>query len=318
MIKDLFIFIKKSLNKISQFYHRFFQMFYFKRQMKKYPDSCLAFIPETGIGDFIVSMAYLKSFREQINKKIILYIGDSNSLRYLINFYQSYDEVKYLKIKKMKIISKASICMKNWPWYEKYHNQRKMVIISPWTYMNEGLLYFKKLNCLNLFADTVFRFEDNYEIDYPKLSFKTFTDNKRVLFNISSYSSKISNDLFFPIVEYFQSLGYEIYTNCINENSFCLPNTKPYIASINDLIENIKQFEYIISVRSGILDLLASSKVKQIVIYENHRFINLYSLKMWKCMDVLEMLSTEPKMMEKIKFFVDKNSNIVTNKNKMS
>ena len=313
MVKDFFIFLKKAINKLSQFYHRFFSMFYFKKQMKKNPDACLAFIPECGIGDFIISIAYLKSFKEQANKKIILYIGDSKSLRYLINFYQSYDEVKYLKIKKMKKISKAGICMKKWSWYEKYHNKRKMIIISPWPYVNEGLLYFKKLNCLDLFADTVFRFVDTYEIDYPKLKFKTFTDNKKVLFNISSYSSKISNDLFFPIVEYFQSLGYEIYTNCINENSFCLPNTKPYIASINDLIENIKQFEYIISVRSGILDLLASSKVKQIVIYENHRFINLYSLKMWKCMDVLEMLPTEPKMMEKIKTFVNNNSTIEYN-----
>ena len=310
MIKDFFIFFKKAINKISQFYHRFFQMFYFKRQMKKYPDACLAFIPETGIGDFIVSMAYLKSFKEQVNKKIILYIGNSNSLKYLINFYQSYDEVKYLKIKKMKNISKAGICMKKWSWYEKYHTRRKMIIISPWPYMNEGLLYFKKLNCIDLFADTVFRFEDKYEIDYPKLNFKTFANNKKVLFNVSSYSSKISNDLFFPIVQYFQSLGYEIYTNCINENSYCLPNTKPYIASISELIENVKQFEYIVSVRSGILDLLASSKVKQIVIYENHRFFNLYSLKMWRCLDVLEMLPTEQNMMKKIVSFVNKDSSI--------
>lgn len=296
-------FIKKMLILPVIFLDFIILKIYFRHQMKKNFDSFLVFIPEIGIGDFIIAMAYLKTFKEKADKKLILYVNNTSAIKALASFYESYDEIRYVKIKRMHRIVRICMHLKNWNWYERYRTENKLIIVSPWLYVNEGLLYFKKLNCLDLFADTVFRFEDTYEIDYPKLKFKTFTDNKKVLFNISSYSSKISNDLFFPIVEYFQSLGYEIYTNCINENSFCLPNTKPFITSISDLIENIKQFEYIISVRSGILDLLASSKVKQIVIYENHRFLNLYSLKMWKCMDVLEMLSTEPKMMEKIKSF---------------
>lgn len=307
----MFTFLKKAILKIiylfKTYYRRIFYKPYFKRQMKKYHDACLVYFPEEGIGDLCIAMANLNSFKEKINKKTILFLCDLNIIKSVSSLYDYLGEIEFIKVKKMNAIARALAHGKYWRWYEKYHGANKLIIVSPWAYVSAGMLYYRKLDCLSLLADTAYRLEGKCKIEFPNLKANEIpaTENKKILFNLFSNSMAAPIEIFLPIAEYFKSLGYEIYTNCKDEKSYCLSGTKPYICTIIELYQNAKQFEYIVSIRSGILDFLASSGVKQIVFYNGINFANLYSMKMWGCVNALELMCEDEFAMQKIKAFVE-------------
>ncbi len=310
----MFIFLKKAILKIIYlckiYYRRIVYKLYFKRQMKKHRDACLVYFPEEGIGDLCIAMANLNAFKEEVNKKTILFLCDLNIIKSIAPLYDYVDEIDFIKVKKMNAIARTLAHGKYWRWYEKYHGANKLIIVSPWAYVSAGMLYYRKLDCLSLLADTAYRLEGKTTISFPHLKANEIPvdNNKKILFNLFSNSMVVPIEGFLPIAEYFKSLGYEIYTNCKDEKSYCLSGTKPYICTIIELYQNAKQFEYIVSIRSGILDLLASTGVKQIVFYNGINFFNLYSMKMWGGVDALELMCDDEQAMQKIKAFVEDRS----------
>lgn len=300
--------LKKVLNRFRIYFSRVSERIYLKRQMKKNRGKCTVVFPEGGIGDVCIAMAYLESFREKAGKEIILYLCDLGSLRTISSLYLGYDEIRYVKVSRMKSISRALSYRGRWRWYEKYHAANELIIASPWAYLTYGMLYYKKLDCLSVLSDTAYRLGGKGTIALPALEpdEKPETSGKSVLFNVFSNSLTVPVEKVFPpIAEYFAAAGYEVYTNCKDEQSYCLPGTKPYVATITELYKTARRFEYIVSIRSGILDFLAATGVKQIVFYNGISYVNLYSMKMWGCVDALELMWDDENAMQKIKAYVE-------------
>ena len=112
-------------------------------------------------------------------------------------------------------------------------------------------------------------------------------------------------NVFSPILEFFQNKKYIVYTNCFKDNDVCLPQTNRLKLDIFQLYTISNQFDYVVSVRSGILDFIASKARKQIVLYEHNNFMTLYTMKQWPDVEALEMYYDDSNLMKKIKEYVE-------------
>ena len=287
------------------FYGRYYRA-YLKHLCKKNKDYCNIVIFGGAIGDCCIAMAYLLEFRKKLERKINIIV--SESLKELVQCYDGYDKVTY--VSKQAIVHMEFVTTRKfpWTWYFKQIDTPQLIITNPWIYLDRELLKLRDLNCLNIMRDIIYHLNENVRCQTPQIKYNQnihIRGKKNILFNPFSNSMQCDPNIFNEIIDYFKLRGYNLYTNCINNDAFCFPGTERLVSSIFDLYNLIDQFECIVSIRSGILDLLASKNIKQIVLYDpNAGYKNLYSLKMWG-INALELYYDDNKIIEKINTFLE-------------
>lgn len=282
---------------------------YLEKICKKYPDYCVVHSWCSGIGDDVLTMAYLKAFREKIGKKILL-VSPENT-KELIERYSGYDDVIFLEKNFCNGLNQAFQGIRiGRKWYENLRKENRLVCTCVWFLVNDEILrYLNGLYWLNVLRDVIYKIPEDSPVQFPAQK-KTDVplNQKRILVNPFSNSSRIPVESMTEIIDFFRAEGYAIFTNCVQADSFCFDGTERYCKSFMELYDEADSFEYIVSVRSGIVDLLASRNLRKIVLRSKSPLLkNIYSMKMWKC-DALEMDFDAPDRMERIKKFVEEKS----------
>lgn len=275
-----------------------------KRIAKKNSDYTIAIMYGTGIGDLCLSIAYLQEFKAHYQRKICLVA--SSTLKELVFCYGGYDKLVF--ISKQQTNDMIFMLLKHfrWRWFERKFNNYEIIYTNPWYYQEMS----SSQNCfvLDILKKNVYRIDSDI-CQIPRIPLSEGdckTENyKKILINGFSNSTVIDIQIFDKLILYFKKLGYVVYSNCINESSFCFNNTERLVSDIFNLYSIANKFDYILSVRSGIIDFLASAKTKFILLYEHNNYLPLYSIKQWPNVDAIELYYDDENLMRKISEYVE-------------
>lgn len=275
-----------------------------KKIKKRNPEYSIVISDGTGIGDLCFSLSYLPDFRSRLNKKILLVL--SENLRDIVACFKGYDKLLFFSKKQISDFRYVLNRHIKWKWYEENFANNEVIF----TYARYYSIVKNKSekNILDILLNDIYRLQVHRYFQYPVVPARTvehLQEGKKILFNLSSNSSEISVETFNKILKFFQDRKYIMYTNCVKDSDVCLFKTNRLQLSIFQLYSISDQFDYVVSVRSGILDFIASKAKKHIVLYEHNNFLPLYTMKQWPGVDALEMYYDDPDLMEKIEEYVE-------------
>ena len=249
-------------------------------------------------------MAYLNQLKKTAQGKNMLLVSDN--LQNIVGFFSGHDKIAYISKKKM--INMCYLLTKKikWGWFEKKFEKKQILYTNPWFYRS-GIA--SQETVLEIMRKTIFRLGENVPCQFPHIETDRKTPRIRrgdsVLVNGDSNSTTINSSMFAAIIRFFSVQGFTVYTNCINEEAVCFQGTQRFVADLEELYKYANNFKYIVSVRSGIVDFLASKKVKFILLYAHNGYLPLYSIKQWPGVNALEMYYDDPNLMDKIKAYVE-------------
>lgn len=120
----------------------------------------------------------------------------------------------------------------------------------------------------------------------PVTSIKDFESIKHKTVIIAPYSLSmgVTMEIYNNLCTELLKRGYVVFTNVV-EDQEVVAGSQPLRCSIDELYSIACEIPLIVSVRSGILDLLAPSDINMFVVYETEdvNCINFVSLKEWEC-----------------------------------
>ena len=146
---------------------------------------------------------------------------------------------------------------------------------------------------------TVFHLDENAPITYHGLTKGKVNsiDNLDIIKDkvviINPYSTTmryVTMTLYEKLCDILISHGYKVYTNIVGDQK-PVEGSEPLQCSIEELYSIACNIPLIVSVRSGILDLLVNTNINMFVLYENvtkSRCYDFYRLNAWHCQGVVE------------------------------
>jgi ADP-heptose:LPS heptosyltransferase len=280
-------------------YIEFFKTFFFLLYIYFKSKDSLSVIGFWGIGDSMIEVSFLQSYR--INNKITKIIVYSNSkLSFIFENISFIDQVEIVSQRMYSnFITYSHILL----WLIRLmHHRILLVYANPFIVSNTpDLSGFSIIEILELIIfksnfDPYFNNENllkmlNEENDYIKL-------DKSVIINLNSNTLDIQNQkAYLSIAELFHNYGFNVYINGDKLNEF---DNQINISSF-DLISLLKlaiRVDFIISIRTGLVDLLYNLDIRTVVVYPNseagNRLKESYSLKMWdRDNELLELMEDE-------------------------
>ena len=234
-----------------------------------------------GIGDTVYGLSYIESLQQEYNPGSILVIGNK-CLQGIIESYPyvykcipydttngEYDNYKaFMDCERVKRIGEHKYIFNTDPYQKCYGSQK---------------------NAIELLRTQVFELSEKSKITYPRFNNNTIKlisniDNKRiVVFNPYSKSvSPIQMDIYEKMIVILKNRGYEVYTNLVRGQEI-IKGTKELYCSIDELAMIVEKSAGIVSVRSGILDMVINTGIPIFAMYSNctEKFKKIYDLNAW-------------------------------------
>lgn len=263
----------------------------------------VVFVNRPPIGDTVYGMSSLDAFREKHPDKRIIVIGDEKNAE-LIKSYAHIDEIKLFPsdseiYKKMLILSGFPKLCAIGAKHGVY-----MTLPMPKRIGNTDAIRRQRL--------TVFHLNENAPITYhgftkgKVFAINNFYSIKDKIVIINPYSTTmpyVTMPLYKKLCDILISRGYIVYTNVVGDQ-MPVDGSEPLRCSIEELYSIACDISLIVSVRSGILDLIVKSNINMFVLYENvtkSRCYDFYRLNAWRCRgDIEEIYVNNKKMLEQI------------------
>lgn len=244
------------------------------------------FVLLKGIGDTVYGLCWIEAYREEHPKEIITVIGNKK----LENIIHKFS------------VDKCVFYSPNGKEYEKYKaflNSKNLSLKA----MKEKVFntdpYFlyaisnsnDKRNAVELLKKYVYKvnsdeisFISSYKSEIT--SIYNFNEIKSKIILLNPYSNSIAittSEVYEEIILGIRNAGYIPYVN-LSPGQAGIKGGIDLQCSLEELYEIAQNVAGIISVRSGILDLLAGTKVPMLVLYENctKKFREIYSMHGWK------------------------------------
>ena len=255
--------------------------------LRKGEDRIVIFLTDL-IGDTVYGLAYLKALQDKNPNKRICVVG-SRKQKELLESYGEIDEL--ILLEDGSSYDKVGAYMRN----NKYSEEGlKNDIFST------VVLYYKNCSCapnpdgLYQLRTHIFGVGEEAEITYhgfkqlEKISVITDFEmlfHRIVVLNPYSISAFEANIYVYELIcRQLNDKGYIVYTNVVGEQE-PIRGSKRLCCSIRELYGISCFIPLVVSIRSGILDLLAPSDVNMFVIYENSSKLikEMYHLSSWKC-----------------------------------
>lgn len=245
----------------------------------------VVFVNRPPIGDTVYGMSALDAYREKYPDKRIIVIGSEKNAR-LINSYTNIDEIKLYSsnsdiYRKLQILSGfRGLCARG------AKNGVYMTLPIPKRSGNIDAIRQQRLS--------VFHLDENAPITYHGFtagkvsSINDFESIKDKIVVINPYSQTmpyVTMPLYKNICDILISRGYKVYTNVVGDQ-VPVEGSEPLYCDISELYSIACKIPLIVSVRSGILDLLVKSNINMFVLYEGvtkSRCYDIYRLGAWKC-----------------------------------
>lgn len=232
------------------------------------------FFCSVGIGDILFVLTYLdaiKKAHKDDNRKLIFIIKKSH--KQVVDMYSKYvDDVIVVKPLVFKLL--------NYYIMTNVGKQNKIFFAHPCQLMPKPtkLLGVKNI-CLLDFYKVLFEIPYDSKMIRPTVDLKNknrlikqyqLEDKKAILlcpYCASIPTETVDMSLWDKIADKYLKLGYKVYTNIKDETESVIKNTMPLNLNLMDFYSIIENFEHVYSMRSGLCDLMAFSKVNLTVVY---------------------------------------------------
>lgn len=252
------------MKKILKLIYGIILTFYYSKNKKNKE----VFLCNRGMGDTLYFCTYLKAYKEQFNRRIVLIAAENH--KFIIELYREFiDEVIYVSELQCNAMCKAfahDMVMKN------------MRFVFP----KDAMLYlgYKGIR-INDLPKIQLKLPESTSMYFPKVELNqesiNFLLEKYQLFNkklilISPNAvtiKKINKDLWHHIVKYYTERHYIVLTNLKNQGEKAIEGTIGICEDIGLIFELSKYVEKFIGLRSGLCDLLAFSTCDMQIIYPN-------------------------------------------------
>ena len=264
------------------------------------------------IGDFLISMGYMKAYREKNNIKHITICTTEKMIPLLKCYTCFFDEYKILgsmelyeilKIGSTKFGCRALLKMPN------------ITLVNPGNaFVLEYFEYIKRFPNVSLHDCVKYgslRLDKDSEFVLPKLALhaeKRYEKTVLMCPDAQFIKEEKSKKIIRKIVKELKKQGYFIYTNTPFPENKALDGTEGKQMSLMEVCEFVFNGGIVIGIRSGLFDLLAYVSGKIITIYPDEEYFSLfdlYSLPKTKA-DILQIFEREDEKdtMDKIKNFI--------------
>ena len=266
---------EKALNKLAQ--------------LKK--DNELIIILTGAIGDSVYALAFLDAIKNQNKEKKIVVYGHSK-WKDLLKSYTSIDRIEYIDSSDSDEIGDIKAIYGNNRVSEKGKelgiiNGNAFYYKKCYSAANPDIMYQLRTYIYNVGESAPITYHGIREGMYPinETNFGQNDFRKTVILNPFSGSAFMANsEIYEEIAKLLNTRGYNVFTNVVGDQEPVL-GTKPLSCSIYQLYDLCCKCPLIVSIRSGILDFVASSNINMFVIYENcsERIKKMYHLTNWEC-----------------------------------
>lgn len=249
-------------------------------------DTDIVLVLLKGIGDSAYGLSFVECLKEKYNAKTIIVIGNKK----LSSFIMSYPNVDKLipydvskgEYKKFKAYMDCER-IKRINGYERIFNT------DPFHVFSTGKM--QERSAISLLREQVFHLSRESKITYPPVSdlqvvsIQNFDKIASKTIVLNPYSNSIKNiemEAFENMVGMLKAKGYIVFTNLI-EGQEPIKGTCELHCSVEELTEIVRRSAGIVSVRSGVLDLVINSGTSIFVLYTNctSKFKEIYSLGAW-------------------------------------
>ncbi len=243
--------------------------------------------PYPGTGDVYMACAYLPRYLEnnRISDFILLVIG--NACKRVAELFENLNVISITKEQSDELLHFWEFCGEN-------------TVLKPllyWGWRTKKYLYadhYPQISFAEMFLYDVFEFESRPKITLPM---QDEIDSVREAFNIAgleegksviiapyagSFISDISEQVWAKIVKTLQNKGFNVYTNCSNDQEKPIEGSTKVFFSYCQAIPFVELAGYFIGIRSGLCDVISSAKCRKVILYEdafNATRISYFGLK---------------------------------------
>lgn len=252
------------------------------------------------IGDVVYGLAYVNSLKLKSCKNIVVFIEESKDR--LVQQYTGVDKICFFKKNDKQWLRIQ--CLIGFRVLLKIARCFNIYGTVPWVFVHDNSIL--RMDALSIIRNEIFSLDENASIEYPCfadepiVSIPNFENVKNKIIVLNPYSnSMISENLsvFELIAKILLDDGYIVYTNIV-ENQLPIKGTLALFCSIYEFYSICNQVQFVISIRSGIIDLCISANTQFIVIYYpkvswkesySQGFFYDYTLQAWKTNNVTEL-----------------------------
>lgn len=235
------------------------------------------------IGDFILTMGYLKAYRKKTGaQKIKVYIPP-RMISLLKLYYGQFDCYEVYSVARLDFIFSAQRTFFGMSVFEKFPNIR---LVNPANAFTSGFFRYParfpdltlidcvKYGCLELNRNSEFVLPENthYEPNVQK---------RLLICPYAVVTDMVPISLFVAAAQHYKSKGYQIYINLSPSEVNIIPEAIPVRMDLAGLFHWVADGGMdIIGVRSGLLDLLAYTESRIAAIYpKDNEYVNFFNLK---------------------------------------
>lgn len=239
-----------------------------------------------GIGDTVYGLAFLEAIKKQYHPQNIIVVGNKNQSELIMNYDNNIMLVTY-DLKKGEYNKYSSLI--NCERRIKVVNDNRFFITDPYCY------YYKSnkqnmSSAIDILRKYLFKLGDEAEITYPPIvtqknsCIPNFDKEKSKIVVINPYSNSMESKrgIYQEMSELLAQKGFIVYTNVVDGQKK-IEGTRELCCSIDELVYIVSNCAGIVSVRSGILDLIINTGTSIFAIYERctTKFKKIYNLKAW-------------------------------------
>lgn len=274
--------------RIRTFYKRKADKFYNSMVEEARKENSLFIVLTPLIGDTIYGMAYIEEIKKKNPQKKIIVVG-SKKLEGIISTYPCVDEFRLIDTKRHGY---DPISLYLWS-SEKANEGLRVGIYNSMPLFYANLKDKQDPDILKLLREDVYELRKGATITYHHIPRKpieaiiNYSEIKDRIVLINPYSNSVLNgnyNLYEKLTAWLRDNGYFVFTNVVG-NQKAIVGSTPLRCTLEELYSIACDIPLIISVRSGILDLIITSNVNMLVFYETkgNRFNKAYHLESWKC-----------------------------------
>ena len=245
------------------------------------------------IGDFLLTLGYLKAYREKNSFEHITICTVKKFYELLLSceYKDAFDEIIVLEQRKLQSVLRLNST--NFGSHVKAKLSQFTIVnpanqfveekfISAIRYPELTLKDCIKYGCLGLTKDVKF-YPPKLQEKFRETLAKKFQESKTVLLcPYSRFTDEISRRFFDELANDLKNNGYKVYTNLSEPFQTPVKGTIGIQYSLSQLYRELQKGGYVIGSRSGIMDLLMYTRCTIIALYQNgdvyDQFFRLSSL----------------------------------------
>ena len=247
--------------------------------LAKHPRRIIYLYQWEGMGDLSIALSYVPAHME-LNKRKGFFCLYKKHNRYIRFFSFIGKNVKYYNFQRLDNMCVVALRF--------FRRSKRVIVLNPNNYSDLGIYEYQEISSYGwgeFTRDYILNIPKNFysAIYYPKETSGACEINiepNAVLINLTSNTAPSLDEFhLFKICESLSKKGYSVYIN--QQQSF---GYKSFYFPLNEMLKNSHKFSYIISVRSGLLDLLSGKNANIIAINttDENNYSLRYNMSYWR------------------------------------